>query len=163
MDTSFSEADLLFRDEVKNFFSSAYDVSLQKQFESFNTYKDAVIEWQKRLYKQGWIAPNWPVKYGGTGWSSTQKFIFEAERASAGIREVMPFGVGMVGPVIYTFGNEKQKEHFLPRILKSEDWYMKTIELRFIKNFITYNRTFWIPDIIKNIYYYLFFYLIYNI
>ncbi len=123
MDTSFSEADLLFRDEVKNFFSSAYDVSLQKQFESFNTYKDAVIEWQKRLYKQGWIAPNWPVKYGGTGWSSTQKFIFEAERASAGIREVMPFGLGMVGPVIYTFGNEKQKEHFLPRILKSEDWW----------------------------------------
>ena len=121
MDTSFSESDLLFRDEVKNFFSSAYDVSLQKQFESFNTYKDAVIEWQKRLYKQGWIA--WPVKYGGTGWSSTQKFIFEAERASAGIREVMPFGLGMVGPVIYTFGNEKQKEHFLPRILKSEDWW----------------------------------------
>ena len=37
MDTSFSEADLLFRDEVKNFFSSAYDASLQKQFESFKS------------------------------------------------------------------------------------------------------------------------------
>ena len=67
MDTSFSEADLLFRDEVKNFFSSAYDVSLQKQFESFNTYKDAVIEWQKRLYKQGWIAPNWQLNMAELG------------------------------------------------------------------------------------------------
>ena len=123
MDTSFSDADLLFRDEVKAFLASAYDLSLQKRFESVNTYKDAVIEWQKRLYKQGWIAPNWPVEYGGTGWSSTQKFIFESERASAGIREVMPFGLGMVGPVIYTFGNEKQKEHFLPKILQSQDWW----------------------------------------
>ncbi len=123
MDTSFSNADLSFRDDVKAFFASAYDLKLQKQFESFSTYKDAVIEWQKRLYSQGWIAPNWPVEYGGTGWSSTQKFIFESERASAGIREVMPFGVGMVGPVIYTFGNEKQKEYFLPRILKSQDWW----------------------------------------
>ncbi len=123
MDTSFSNADLSFRDDVKAFFASAYDLKLQKQFESFSTYKDAVIEWQKRLYSQGWIAPNWPVEYGGTGWSSTQKFIFESERASAGIREVMPFGLGMVGPVIYTFGNEKQKEYFLPRILKSQDWW----------------------------------------
>ena len=29
----------------------------------------------------------------------------------------------MVGPVIYTFGNEAQKERFLPRILSGEDWW----------------------------------------
>jgi alkylation response protein AidB-like acyl-CoA dehydrogenase len=29
----------------------------------------------------------------------------------------------MVAPVIYTFGNEEQKARFLPRILKSEDWW----------------------------------------
>ena len=28
----------------------------------------------------------------------------------------------MVGPVIYTFGNEEQKKRFLPRILSGEDW-----------------------------------------
>jgi alkylation response protein AidB-like acyl-CoA dehydrogenase len=29
----------------------------------------------------------------------------------------------MVGPVIYTFGNEVQKSRFLPRILSGEDWW----------------------------------------
>ena len=29
----------------------------------------------------------------------------------------------MVGPVIYTFGNETQKQHFLPRIANLDDWW----------------------------------------
>ena len=29
----------------------------------------------------------------------------------------------MVGPVIYTFGNDAQKQKFLPRILSGEDWW----------------------------------------
>jgi alkylation response protein AidB-like acyl-CoA dehydrogenase len=29
----------------------------------------------------------------------------------------------MVGPVIYTFGNEAQKKRFLPRILSGDDWW----------------------------------------
>jgi alkylation response protein AidB-like acyl-CoA dehydrogenase len=35
----------------------------------------------------------------------------------------MPFGLTMVGPVIYTFGTPEQKAHFLPRILSGEDWW----------------------------------------
>jgi alkylation response protein AidB-like acyl-CoA dehydrogenase len=35
----------------------------------------------------------------------------------------MPFGVSMVGPVIYTFGNQEQKDYYLPRILNSDDWW----------------------------------------
>ena len=29
----------------------------------------------------------------------------------------------MVGPVIYTFGNEEQKKHYLPRIANVDDWW----------------------------------------
>ena len=29
----------------------------------------------------------------------------------------------MVGPVIYTFGNEEQKKHYLPRIANLDDWW----------------------------------------
>ena len=35
----------------------------------------------------------------------------------------LAFGVNMVGPVIYTFGNEAQKQRFLPRIASLEDWW----------------------------------------
>jgi alkylation response protein AidB-like acyl-CoA dehydrogenase len=35
----------------------------------------------------------------------------------------MPFGITMVGPVIYTFGTAEQKARFLPGILSGEDWW----------------------------------------
>lgn len=123
MDTSISSEDIAFRDEVRAFFSSAYDAELQAQMADPKLYKSAIIEWQKRLHKQGWVAPGWPKEYGGTGWNDTQKFIYESERAAAGIRAVVPFGLTMVAPVIYTFGTDEQKEKFLPRILSSDDWW----------------------------------------
>ncbi|MEM1187938.1 MAG: acyl-CoA dehydrogenase family protein [Pseudomonadota bacterium] len=123
MDTSFSPEDLAFRDEVRAFFDEAYTEDLQQRMADTNLYKDAMVEWQKKLFEKGWVAANWPVEHGGTGWTPTQKFIFDSERAARGIRDVVPFGLNMVAPVIYTFGNEEQKARFLPRILKSEDWW----------------------------------------
>ena len=123
MDISFSPQDLAFRDEVRAFFAQAYDEELHSQYGRPETYKSAVIEWQRRLYNKGWIAPAWPEEYGGAGWNTTQKFIYQSERAVAGVPDVLPFGLIMVGPVIYTYGTEQQKEYFLPRILNSEDWW----------------------------------------
>lgn len=123
MDTSFSSEDLAFRDEVRAFFNDAFDDDLRARMSSTEGYREAIVEWQRRLHKQGWIAPNWPEEYGGTNWTPTQNFIYESERAAAGIRDVIPFGLKMVGPVIYTFGNDEQKARFLPRILASDDWW----------------------------------------
>ena len=125
MDTSFAAEDLAFRDEVRAFFARAYDQELQDRLGSGDPaiFKSAVIEWQKRLQAQGWIAPGWPAEYGGTGWDDTKSFIYESERAAAGVRDVIPFGLKMVGPVIYTFGTDEQKERFLPAILGSDEWW----------------------------------------
>ena len=123
MDTSFSAEDIVFRDEVRRFFAEAYDDELRARIAAPETFKEALVEWHKRLYKKGWIAPGWPEKHGGTGWNATQKFIYESERSAAGVQDVLPFGLQMVGPVIYTFGTEEQKQRFLPRILATEDWW----------------------------------------
>jgi alkylation response protein AidB-like acyl-CoA dehydrogenase len=123
VDTSFAPEDLAFRDEVRAFFDEAYTDDLRERMADSKQYRDAIVEWQKKLYEKGWVAPNWPVEYGGTGWTPTQKYIYESERSARGIRDVVPFGLNMVAPVIYTFGNDEQKARFLPRILKSEDWW----------------------------------------
>ncbi len=125
MDTSFAPEDIAFRDEVREFFARAYDPDIDARLNNpdSSVYRPAIVEWQKRLYEQGWIAPNWPVEHGGTGWNATRCYIYETERAARGIRDVIPFGLKMVGPVIYTFGNQEQKERFLPRILSSDDWW----------------------------------------
>lgn len=125
MDIKFSADDLAFRDEVREFFATEYDADAAQEAsgDSGEAYKASVIAWQKKLHAKGWIAPGWPVEYGGTDWTPTQKFIYETERGLAGIPDVIPFGLKMVAPVIYTFGNEEQKARFLPRILESEDWW----------------------------------------
>jgi len=123
VDTSFSPEDNAFRQEVAAFFDEAFTDDLRARIKDSKQYKDAIVEWQKKLYERGWIAPNWPVEYGGTAWTPTQMYIYDTERSARGIPGTVPFGLSMVAPVIYTFGNDEQKARFLPRILKSEDWW----------------------------------------
>ena len=123
MDTRFSAEDLAFRDEVRAFFTEAYDDDLQARLADKATFREAVIDWQRRLFDKGWVAPNWPKAHGGAEWTPTQNFIYETERAASGVRDVVPFGLKMVGPVIYTFGNDEQKQRHLPGILSGDVWW----------------------------------------
>ena len=121
MDIALSAEDLAFRDDVRNFLDTEFDAEMQAHLKSRGS--KGMVEWQKKLYAKGWIAPNWPVEHGGTGWTATQKYIWESERSLRGIPDVVPFGLVMVANVIMAFGTDEQKEYFLPRILKSEDWW----------------------------------------
>ena len=124
MDMEFSPEDLAFQKEVRDFIAENYPAELRgKQDEGDELTKEDFLAWHKILYKKGWVAPAWPVEYGGTGWTPTQRFIFSEETARADCIRLMPFGLSMVGPVIYTFGTPEQKARFLPRILSGEDWW----------------------------------------
>jgi len=123
MYNSFSAEDLVFQQEVRAFFAEHFTDEIRDRFRYGNDIKSVSVEWQKILHKQGWVAPDWPADIGGTGWSAVQKFIYETERGNAGAPDVVPFGLKMVGPVIFTFGNDEQKAKFLPRILASDDWW----------------------------------------
>src|SRR3546814_315096 len=85
--------------------------------------KEDFVTWHRILHRQGWGAPNWPREYGGPGWRPVERYIFDEETANADAPALVPFGISMVGPVIYTFGTEAQKRHYLPRILSMDDWW----------------------------------------
>lgn len=124
MDLEFSPEDLAFQQEVRTFIAENYPQHLRgKQDEGEELSKEDFLSWHKVLAKKGWVAPAWPVEYGGTGWTPTQKYIWSEETARADCIRLMPFGLAMVGPVIYTFGTPEQKARFLPRILSGEDWW----------------------------------------
>ncbi|MEH6585895.1 MAG: acyl-CoA dehydrogenase family protein [Halioglobus sp.] len=126
MDIRFTDEELAFQVEVQQFFASVMDDDLKAKLhgvEASPDLKGAMIEYQRRLNAKGWMAPGWPVEYGGQDWSVTQHFIFNAERGKAAAPAPIPFGVTMVAPVIYTYGSEEQKARFLPRILNSDDWW----------------------------------------
>ncbi len=124
MDLEFAPEDVAFRDEVRIFIAENYPKALRgKQDEGDELSKDDFLAWHRILAAKGWIAPAWPVEYGGPGWTATQRFIWSEETARADCIRIMPFGVTMVGPVIYTFGTAEQKAKFLPGILSGDDWW----------------------------------------
>lgn len=126
MDLSFTEKDNEFRAEVVEFINDNFDADLRsKMAENRNNYlpKDDHIRWQKALSNKGWLTPDWPAEHGGTGWTTTQKYIFETEMANANAPGVIPFGIKMCAPVILKFGTEEQKKRFLPRMVTNEDWW----------------------------------------
>ena len=124
MDLQLTDDDLAFQREVRGFIEENLPADIRdKVANGRKLEKDDFVRWQNILNERGWMAPHWPVEHGGTGWTPLQRYIFEEELARAHSPRVMPFGVKMVAPVIYTFGNEAQKAHYLPRILSSEDWW----------------------------------------
>ncbi|TFW30995.1 acyl-CoA dehydrogenase family protein [Massilia horti] len=124
MDLYYSEAELAFRDQVRAFLDASLPADLRHKVRShLRLSKEDWVRWHKILAAQGWVAPGWPVEYGGPGWTQIQRHIFEEECALAGAPQIMPFGVNMVAPVIMAFGTQAQKDHYLPRILSSEHWW----------------------------------------
>jgi alkylation response protein AidB-like acyl-CoA dehydrogenase len=123
MDLSFSPQEETFRDEVRSFISTHLPAEVKGKPRSEFGSRDEFLLWHRILYKQGWVAPLWPRQYGGTGWNVTQRYIFNEECAKAEAPQPLPFGIAMVGPVIFTYGNEEQKKTYLPRILSGEDWW----------------------------------------
>jgi alkylation response protein AidB-like acyl-CoA dehydrogenase len=124
MNLDFSLEELAFQQEARAFIAENYPKTLRgKQDEGDELSKEDHLSWHKALAAKGWIAPAWPVEYGGPGWTPTQRFIWSEETARADCIRIMPFGITMVGPVIYTFGTAEQKATFLPRILSGEDWW----------------------------------------
>ncbi|KPP95414.1 acyl-CoA dehydrogenase family protein [Erythrobacter sp. HL-111] len=126
MDMDFSPEDIAFREEVREFLAHRLPDRLRngaRRTPGVFVEPDIGMEWHRILNEKGWVAPHWPRENGGTGWTPTQKFIFEKECALAGAPALAILGLRLVGPVICEFGTAEQKERFLPRILSGEDYW----------------------------------------
>ncbi len=82
---------------------------------------DSSMAWQRILHAKGWAAPDWPVEYGGTGWSLVQRYIFAQECVRAEAPSLLPMSLKMCGPMLIGYGTEEQKARYLPRILSGKD------------------------------------------
>lgn len=124
MDLSLTAEDRTFQEEVRDFLDRNLGDDAKRAVRltpSVFCEPDITGPWHRKLYEKGWAAPFWPREYGGTGWTPTQRYIFETELARAGAPPLSPMGIRMVGPVIIGFGSAAQKAFYLPRILSGED------------------------------------------
>jgi pimeloyl-CoA dehydrogenase large subunit len=124
MDLRLTEEELAFRAEVRAFVRDNLPGSIrEKSVAGRRLSKDDYVRWTRILAAKGWAVPHWPREWGGTGWSPIEQSIFLDETQRGNAPELVAFGVSMVGPVIYTFGSEAQKQRFLPRIVDLRDWW----------------------------------------
>jgi alkylation response protein AidB-like acyl-CoA dehydrogenase len=124
MDLSYSDEDLTFRDEVRAFLDEKLTKELSDKIRLGGDLTKADMEgWHATLNAQGWLAPNWPKKFGGSEWGAVQRHIFDDECARAHAPRTVPFGLSMLAPVLQKFGSQEQNDHWLPRILSGEDWW----------------------------------------
>ena len=124
MDLNYTPEEKDFRQEVQVFLKENYPAYLQnKVAKGVALKKEDYVHWQKILYEKGWIAPGWPVEYGGTGWTPVQKYIFEEECGAANCLRLTSFGLVMIAPVLLKYGTEEQKQKYLPGILSSDTWW----------------------------------------
>ena len=120
MDLALKPEHQAFADEVREFARKNLSPATKEKTLSGKHYdRDDHVVWQQALGRQGWLTYTWPKKYGGPGWGVTERYLFENVLAEEGAPRIIPFGVKMVGPVIYTFGTAEQKERFLPGIAAS--------------------------------------------
>ena len=122
MDMSFTPEQARFRDDVRQWLSDAMPADMKRKADNGHVFPtNEVREWHRILYDKGWIAPNWPKEFGGTGWDTTNRFIFSEELVRANTPQLSPFGLSMVGPLLIQYGTDEQRKRFLPKILTGEE------------------------------------------
>jgi len=127
MKLSFSQADEQFRSEVAAWLQN----NLRGEFAKLkfrggpgdeHSFPEERKAWERKLAEGGWTCVGWPKEYGGRGCSIEQQVIFFEEYARAGAPGRMGhIGEGLTGPTLIAFGNEAQKQKYLPGIVKGAD------------------------------------------
>ncbi|MDE1010239.1 MAG: acyl-CoA dehydrogenase family protein [Paraburkholderia fungorum] len=119
MDLDFCPEDEAFRVEVRAWLrenapaNAGVEIGLPSHLETQSA-------WERKLGAKGWLAYQWPKEHGGPGWTATQRYIFDTERALAGAPVGSPFGLAMLGPVLMHYGTAEQKAKYLPPIARGE-------------------------------------------
>jgi alkylation response protein AidB-like acyl-CoA dehydrogenase len=122
MDLSFTEEQETFRQELRSWIRGAMPPHIEAKAEVDGHFSPhEVMEWHQILHRKGWVAPHWPREVGGPGFDAAQRFILTEELELAGAPLLSPFGLAMVGPLLIQFGNDAQKQRFLPKILSGEE------------------------------------------
>lgn len=124
MELHYTERELSFREEVRSFSQSHLPRDIRdKVLNHQRIEKEDFVRWHRILNSKGWGAPTWPKHYGGTGWNTLERLIFEIETFKAGAPRLLPFGLNMIGPVLMKYANHALQERFLPRIPSVDDFW----------------------------------------
>ena len=126
LELNYSKEELAFRDEVRQLLRDELTPEIIAGNKNTTTAlgnNDAAMAWQAILNRRGWAGVAWPKEFGGTGWSSNQRYIFNSECERAGAPKLIPLGLRMLAPVLFKYGTKEQQDHYLPKMLSAEHYW----------------------------------------
>ena len=125
MEFDFSPEEERFRQELRDFLAGRLPADWDEQ--SFVLAPDAPERDQlaaslaRELGDRRWLALPWPERYGGGDASYLKQLVYNEEIAYHAAPTGSAAGVQWVGPSILRYGDEAQRELYLPRIAAGED------------------------------------------
>jgi alkylation response protein AidB-like acyl-CoA dehydrogenase len=126
VELAFTKEELTFREEIRALLRDELTPEIMIGNKNSTTSlgdNDAAMAWQAILHKRGWAGVAWPKEFGGPGWSSNQRYIFNSECEKAGAPKLIPLGLRMLAPVIFRYGTKEQQNHYLPKMLSAEHYW----------------------------------------
>ncbi len=107
------------RDELRAYYDRLLTPEIVSQLAVSASVGPVVRQVVRQMGTDGWLGIGWPTQYGGQGRSALEQFIFFDESMRAGAPVPM-LTINTVGPTIMEFGDQAQKDFFLPPILRGE-------------------------------------------
>ena len=122
MDFDFTTEQKKLRHEIRGFLRSDWVRKIINELEEGNEQYDAHSpELYKEMGRRGWLALQWPKKYGGMGLSQIEMGIFVEEMTLNRIpTSAWGISVGIFGNSIRHIGSEEQRMRYLPGIASGE-------------------------------------------
>ena len=82
MELALTKEELAFREEIRSLLKDELTPEIMAGNKNSTTSlgdNDAAMAWQAILHKRGWAGVAWPKEFGGPGWTSNQRYIFNSE------------------------------------------------------------------------------------
>jgi 3-oxocholest-4-en-26-oyl-CoA dehydrogenase alpha subunit len=119
MYVGYDEDQQALRQELRDYYAELLTPEVQDGLADANGVGPAMRKVVKQMGTDGWLGIGWPEEYGGKNKSQLEQFIFFDESMRAGAPVPM-LTINTVGPTIFRYGTDEQKDRFLPQILKGE-------------------------------------------
>jgi alkylation response protein AidB-like acyl-CoA dehydrogenase len=118
VDFDFGAKSLEYKAEARAFIAEELTPERVEQVHATGTYYHP--DFHQALVKRGWLAPGWPVEFGGRGLDPMDVVAFTEELAEAGAPTYAASTTMMIAGVLREIGTEQQKAAILPQALGGE-------------------------------------------
>ena len=135
MEFGFSPEEELFRQEVREFIRKEFPSELRWKFGIAHSpwvQSHEGDEWEfvktmrRKFGAKGYLSVSWPEKYGGKN-SLILRTIVDEEMMYHNCPGIDHIGVTFFAPTLIKFGNEDQKQKYLPGIAKGETFWCELL------------------------------------